>query len=282
MSTSESLQTLIRYQLLSNSPVARGGLGEIWKAHDNLHGVDVAIKTVIEQTAWRWADKARSTFQKEAAAGARLGRISPHILEVLDFGIAQNALYYVMPWIEPDTGYNTIDIAERSGRITLAQAKFAIRHVAEALRVAHNNGVVHSDVAPANIIFDPNSQVFKLADFGLLKIVEESLLSFGSASLLRGGRGDYLPPEAVLNIRNISKASDVYALGITFRVLLEGTAWLPSQSGKQVATPPVIRIRHEQRDAPDQVRQLLRRFIDNHSELDDIDEFQQLLGKIPS
>ena len=282
MSTRDSLQRLFRYSLDSDNPLRSGGCGHIWKAHDLLCNRPVAIKTVAEELQWRYGDKASRTFQKEAMAAARLGEFSPHILKVLDLGSIDETIYSVMDWIEPDRGFVGIDLTERAGRVSLAQAKGIMRQVCEAVGVAHANGIVHSDIAPANIVFDPQDNLFKLADFGLLRIAESWLVSRGLGSLLCGGRLDFFPQEVKDSTINISYASDIYALTVTFRVLLEGGACLPSLGGNIVPTPGVIRIRHEQRDAPDAVRQLLRRFIDAHTTKDSIDEFVSMLQKVPN
>jgi serine/threonine-protein kinase len=282
MGTLESLQKLFRYNLEGSGPVAQGGCGQIWKATDLLFNRPVAIKTITENLRWHATDAAARTFKKEAAAAARLGELSPQILRVIDLGIVDDTIFSVMDWIEPQQGFHTIDMNERSGRLSLSQTKAIIRQVCDAVAVAHQHGIVHSDIAPANIVFDPRAQLFKLADFGLLRIVEEWLVSHASGSLLHGGRLDFFPQEVKDSINNVGYASDVYALAVTLRVLLEGTACLPSLGGALIPTPGVIRIRHELRDAPDQVRQLLHRFLDGHTTDDRVPAFLSMLQMVPN
>ncbi len=107
-------------------------------------------------------------------------------------------------------------------------------------------------------------------------------MSFGSGSLLQGGRFDFFPSEVGADISRVSYASDVYALAVTFRVLLEGIRCLPAAGGRLLPTPGVIRIVQEQRDAPDQVRQLLHRFIDLHATSDTVESFIEMLRRIPN
>jgi len=279
MTTLGSLQKLFRYDIDGDQPVGKGGCGHIWRAHDMLTGDNVALKTIAEALLWDSPVKARRTFKKEAIVAARLGEQSVHIARVFDIGIVDDILYYAMKWIDPEPGFSTIDIAERSGRMTLAQCKAILIDVCEAVSTAHEAGIIHSDIAPQNIVFDPASHNYLLADFGLLKVVEEAVVSKGSGSLLQGGRYHFFPPDVREDISKVSTASDVFALAVTLRVLIEG----PSDSrSSALPTPNVIRIRHEQRDAPDQVRQLLTRFIDRHTKADSVDQFISMLQRVPA
>ncbi len=281
MTTISKLGLLLRYSVDGNMPVAQGGCGHIWRARDLLFDRDVAIKTVSERLLWDAGSKASRTLKREAMAAARLGELSHHIVKVHDMGLAQDVMYYVMEWIEPEAGFRTIDLGERAGMMTLAKAKAALMQVCDAVAVAHQQGIVHSDIAPHNVIFDSARQVFKITDFGLLKVVEEYLVSRGSGSILQGGRLDFMPPEVRGGSSGVSYASDVYALAVTLRVLVEGFGCLPSGGGT-LGTPGVVRLRYEQRDAPDQLRQMLSRFIDGHTPADSVDGFVDMLQRVPN
>ncbi|WP_157744989.1 serine/threonine-protein kinase [Micromonospora coxensis] len=265
--------------MLDDRPVGRGGCGTIWAARDLLFDEKVAVKTVNESLALHGDPRVQRSFVKEAMVGARLGRLSRHVVPVTDLGVADDVPYFVMPWIEPWRDGH-IDISPLMGAVSLAQTKTILFEVAEALAVAHANGIVHSDVAPWNVVRSEGDHTYKLADFGLLKILESRLVSIGSGSLLKGGRALFQPPEVRQDISAVSPAADVYALAVTFRVLLEGPDHLRRGGGPH-PTPGVVRIRHEQRDAPDQARQLLTRFIDRHSPDDSVDEFVQQLRRVP-
>jgi len=277
-SVRESLASLYRYDQISADPVARGGCGHIWRAHDRLFDRTVAIKTIDELLAWN-NESARRSFIKEAELGARLGQRSRHIVQVIDFGFAGNVPFFVMEWIEPRSGRSAIDISPDMGAVTIAEAKNIMFEVCEAVGLAHDEGIAHSDIAPWNIIYDPQARVYKLADFGLVKIIEPKLVSAGSGSLLTGGRADFMPITVLTRRESIGFGSDVYALAVTFRALLEGGDCL---NGHVVPTPSVIRVRHMGcSDAPPQVRQLLRRFIDEHTEEDKVANFLTMLQRIP-
>jgi serine/threonine-protein kinase len=280
----DALENLFRYELLCDKPIDGGGCGSIWHAHDLLFDRDVAIKTIQDRLLANCPERAVRTFKKEAVAGARLGELSRHIVKVFDLGITEGIPFFAMEWIEPEKpeGSDGIDLSCRMGAFSLAKAKAIMFEVCDALELAHKQGIVHSDIAPWNIIYDAANRVYKLTDFGLLKIVEECLVSKGSGSLLSGGRRDFQPPEVRQDYRRINRASDVFALAVTFRVLLEGDNCLSYRAGHLIPTPRVVGIRHEQRDAPPQVYHLLSRFIDNHTENDAVVEFVERLQRVPN
>lgn len=282
-SVRSALDLLFRYGDVSDTPAGKGGCGYVWRAHDLLFDRAVAIKTISEFATWNLSNSARRSFIKEAQVGARLGNISRHIVKVNDFGVVDSVPYFVMEWIEPRDGQSWIDASHDMGRLSLAQVKALLFEISDAVSIAHNNGVVHSDIAPWNIVYDPTERVYKLCDFGLLKIVEENLVSHASGSLLVGGRVDFFPPTVRAGSEQISRASDVYALAVTLRVLLEGPGCLGFNGGNVTPTPGVITIQHAGRkDAPHQVRKLLLRFIDGHTPADNIQEFQEMLKRIPN
>ncbi|MEI7578166.1 MAG: protein kinase [Armatimonadota bacterium] len=265
----EQITRVIRYELYDVAPI-EGGCGVIWKARDLLTGADVAIKTISERLLGPNAARSVRTFKKEAAVAARLAQQCRYIAPVLDLGLAGSVLYSVMPWYEAVPSGTNIDLGTKCGKISLGIAKTILLQVCEAVETAHANGIVHSDIAPQNILYDSSEHKYLLTDFGLLKILESAIVSAGSGSLLVGGRQKYFPDYVLLDSERISEASDVYALAVTFRVLLEGQGIL---SGSLKPTPAVVRILHEQRDAPDSVRRLLSRFIDGHRESDRIVDF---------
>ncbi|NRQ37117.1 serine/threonine protein kinase [Nonomuraea sp. NN258] len=282
-SVRDSLELLFRYDRFSDVPIGGGGFGQIWKAHDRLFDLPVAIKTINEASAWRMGTSAKRSFVKEAQAGARLGRRSRNIVKVFDLGMAEDIPYFTMEWIEPRSGHHGIDISQDMGRCTLVRAKSIIFDVLDALVVAHENKVVHSDIAPWNIVYDPSEQIFKLSDFGLLKIMQGAIISQGSGSLLVGGRADFFPRDVRSGVEEISYASDVYALAVTLRTLVEGAGCLTENGGAMLPTPGAIRVRHEGgRDAPPQLTNLLLRFIDSHTSKDTVQEFRDMLQRVPS
>jgi serine/threonine protein kinase len=278
MSLDNDLGELYRYDVDTSRPVGKGGCGTVWRATDRLFDRAVAIKTISDDFGLLHTPEAARAFRFEAIAGARLGQLSKHIVGVFDFGRTIDTLYFTMEWIEPSLS-GRIDISPLMGNVGLAEARKILRQAIEGLGIAHTNGVIHSDIAPWNIVFDPYSTLYKLADFGLLKIVESQLIGSPSGTLLHGGRRAFLPPYARDDIRQVSPASDVYAMAVTFWCLLEGDAVLSRQTDEP---PSVVRIRRSERDAPYEVVRLLERFITHHTTSDATADLLAYLQEIPT
>jgi serine/threonine protein kinase len=149
---------------------------------------------------------------------------------------------------------------------------------ASAVALSHVHGIVHSDIAVWNVLHEPNDDIYKVGDFGLLKIVSSDLISAPSRSLLIGGRAAFLPPYARSDPSKIGRGSDVYAMAVMYWHLLEGERVL----GHGDVVPGVVRVTAESRDAPAQVRQLLSRFIERHEEEDSVSDFLEFLGRVPT
>src|SRR5580693_3738707 len=130
--------------------VGKGGMGEVYRAHDSRLRRDVAIKTSAERFTER--------FEREARAIAALNH--PNICTLYDIGPD----YLVMELIEG---------SPPKGPLPLDQALRFAGQIAEALSVAHEKGIVHRDLKPANVKITPGGLV-KVLDFGLAKIVREA------------------------------------------------------------------------------------------------------------
>lgn len=271
----EDLAHLVRYELLEDAPLGGGGCGEVWKAKDCLTNDIVAIKTLRVFTGAD-RERARRSFTLEAVAAARLARMCKHVLPVVDFGETNETLYLVAPWI--DGNVNGPDISGLIGRCTMGTARRIVLQAGAALAAAHQHGVVHSDVAPWNILYDGAADRYLLADFGLLKLHESSLITEASGSLLSGGRLAFLPRYVHRDLGSVSGATDVFALAVTFWVLVSGNKALSHDE----KVPGVVEVQHSGKDAPDGLRQLLVRFVEEHSAQDDIDSFLENVRNLPT
>src|SRR3984893_16009163 len=137
------------YEILAS--IGKGGMGEVYKAHDPRTGRDVAIKVSAEEFSER--------FDREARVIAALNH--PNICHLYDVG----PNYLVMELVEGPT------LAERiaSGAIPLEEALKIAAQIADALEAAHEKGVVHRDLKPGNVKIKPDGLV-KVLDFGLAKV----------------------------------------------------------------------------------------------------------------
>jgi eukaryotic-like serine/threonine-protein kinase len=264
------LSGLYRYKVLADSPIGRGGCGEVWAAVDRLFDRKVALKTVSDFLLLRDSDRARRSFVSEAIAGARLSERTNRVIAVSDLGFVGELPYYAMEWVENASG---IDLGSYLGRTSLRTAKRMVLQAAEGLEVAHANGLAHCDVSPWNILVTANSDI-KIADFGLMKLIEQGLVEEQSGSLLRGGRALFQPPSVLNDIENAGYSTDVFALAKTYLALIGGEAAIRGD------VPVVVRCVRDQRDAPYEYVRFFHRFITDHQDSDSIADFISELTKL--
>ena len=206
-----------RYEI---DPVAigHGGFGDTYTARDLLLDREVVIK-IISSTRTLGIDEPtlRHNFFKEALVAARLGQKTKHIVKVLDYGYDRDASlpFFVMEKI--DGG----DLYARIGTFTWLDAARLLDNLLRALSVAHEHGVVHSDISPDNILYDARDKAYKLIDFGLSKIIDSVLISRRASMSMTGGKQGYLPfEEWHAGIR--TPFSDLYGVAITLIHLITG------------------------------------------------------------
>jgi eukaryotic-like serine/threonine-protein kinase len=190
--------------------IGRGGMGEIYRATDELLGRAVAVKVLAERYADDEAVRAR--FTREALAAARLsGR--PNIVTIFDVGETDGRPFIVMEYL----GGGSLDDKLREGPVAPGQAVAWLRQAANALDAAHAEGVVHRDVKPGNLLLDRDGNLH-VADFGIASAAGlDSMTKTGTVI----GTAGYLSPEQAQGDR-ASSASDCYALGVVAWELLTG------------------------------------------------------------
>ncbi|MER7517224.1 serine/threonine-protein kinase [Streptomyces sp. NPDC126499] len=191
--------------------VGRGGMGEVWRATDEVLGRDVAVKLMLGQDH---DPSAADRFRMEAQTAARLSH--PHVVGVFDFGTWDGKLFLVMELVDGDS------LAGDRARPTVLSAEqvaTVAAHAAAGLAAAHKQGVVHRDIKPGNLLMDADGTV-KLADFGIARFVDDPSAGLTTTGQIVG-TGLYLAPERALG-RPASPASDVYSLGCVLYQLLTG------------------------------------------------------------
>ena len=192
--------------------IARGGMGEIYRATDGVLSRTVAIKVLAE----RYADEEgiRRRFTREALAAARLSN-APSTVTIFDVGEHEGRPYIVMEYL---AGGSLADRIDSEGAQPPGRAVAWLRQTAAALDAAHGHGIVHRDVKPANLLLDDDGCVH-VADFGIASAV--GLDSFTAAGTVLGTAG-YLAPEQARGERTTA-ATDRYALAVVAYELLTGT-----------------------------------------------------------
>ncbi|MFB9479730.1 protein kinase [Streptomyces filamentosus] len=213
-STGSGLLLAGRYRL--GESIGRGGMGKVWKAHDEvLHRV-VAVK---ELTAGRFVAEAdrlvlHARTQKEARAAARITH--PGVVTVHDVLEHDDRPWIVMQFVD---GPSLADAVKESGTITPHEAARVGLHVVGALRAAHSAGVLHRDVKPGNVLLARDGRVL-ITDFGIAAIEGDSTIT-RTGELV--GSIDYLAPERVQG-SDPGPASDLWSLGATLYTAVEGTS----------------------------------------------------------
>ncbi|MCB0167754.1 MAG: serine/threonine protein kinase, partial [Anaerolineae bacterium] len=171
-----------RYEI--HAPLGRGGMGTVYKGRDPLMERWVAVKTITVQDAVQ-----RARFQQEVRAAGSLNH--PHITTIYDVGEDGDLAYIVMELVEGDT------LAARlAAPVPWPEAISLIAPIADALAYAHDRGVIHRDVKPANILVSTEGKV-KLTDFGVARL--EAALRRITESGSTVGTPLYTAPEQIEN-----------------------------------------------------------------------------------
>ena len=199
--------------------IGRGGMGDIYRATDSVLGRVVAVKILAERFA---QDKSvRERFTREALSAARLSG-EPNTVTIFDVGEHDDRPYIVMEHL---SGGSLDDVLRQGGAQPPERVFTWLEEAAQALDVAHREGVVHRDVKPANLMLDGEGHVH-VADFGIASSTGMDSLTMTGTVL---GTAGYLSPEQAQGER-AGPASDRYALGIVAWELLTGTRPFESQS----------------------------------------------------
>ncbi|WP_330342493.1 serine/threonine-protein kinase [Streptomyces sp. NBC_00557] len=196
-----------RYEL--QQLLGRGAMGEVWRAFDHLLERPVAVKLLHAEEA---EDAER--FRREAHLAARLHH--PNIVGMYDFGGDHDQPHLVMELVD---GWNLAQERSLRGALPPAEAAAITTQAAAGLAAAHQHGVIHRDVKPANIMLTTDRTV-KITDFGIARLAEEAASGLTATGKIIG-TADYLAPERALG-RPAQPASDVYSLGCVLYELLTG------------------------------------------------------------
>jgi len=191
-----------------------GGMGAVYKARQK--GLDrlVAVKILPPEVGQDPAFAER--FTREARAMARLSH--PNIVAVHDFGQTDGLFYFIMEYID---GANLRQAIE-AGHIEPEAALAIVPQICDALQYAHDEGIVHRDVKPENVLLNAKGRV-KITDFGLAKLLklEPTDLSLTNTQQVMG-TPRYMAPEQMTATHNVDHRADIYSLGVVFYELLTG------------------------------------------------------------
>lgn len=213
-----------RYRL--RNQIARGGMTDVFLGQDTLLSRPVAIKRLFPEFATDPSFVER--FRREATAAANLNH--PNIVAVYDWGSDEGTYFIVMEYIE---GQSLAELLRSSGPLAAEQAAEIAMYVAAALGFAHENGVIHRDVKPGNVLLSPDGKV-KVTDFGIAIAAfggaESNLTQTGSVM----GTATYFSPEQAQG-KALDHRSDLYSLGIVLYEMLCGRPPFTGDSSVAVA-----------------------------------------------
>lgn len=195
-----------RYEIIEK--VGSGGMADVYKAKDQRLNRFVAIKILKSEFS---ADKKFvGKFRGEAQSAAGLSH--PNIVNVYDVGEDEGLYYIVMELVE---GITLKSFIERKGRLDVKEAIGISIQIAMGMEAAHNNGIVHRDIKPQNIIISKAGKV-KVTDFGIAKATSSNTITSNAM-----GSVHYISPEQARGGYS-DERSDIYSLGITMYEMLSG------------------------------------------------------------
>jgi formylglycine-generating enzyme required for sulfatase activity len=196
--------------------LGEGGMGSVYLARRTLLDDVVAIK--VMRAGATGNEESRARFLREMRATVRLGH--PHIVRAHDADVLGELLFLVMEHVE---GVSLDRLVRQKGPLPVAFACRCAVQAAEALQHAHERGMVHRDVKPANLMVTAKEQAVKVLDFGLVQVPKGEAAK-GAQTQLHSfmGTPEYVSPEQGTDARNADIRSDVYSLGCTLYFLLTG------------------------------------------------------------
>src|SRR5215213_9032376 len=204
-------------------------MAEVFLAHDRMLRRDVALKVLKDHYAKDAQFVGR--FRREAISAAALNH--PNVVQVYDQGRFEDGRYYIA--MEHVPAGNLKDRIDRTGPLDAAEATRLTSQVAEALRVAHERGMVHRDIKPQNVLLDEAGEA-KVADFGIALAASTSPTS---GTNLLFGTPSYMSPEQAMGER-VGPQSDLYSLGVVIYEMLTGAVPFEAEGPLATAMKHVI------------------------------------------
>ncbi|MBW3561226.1 MAG: serine/threonine protein kinase [Actinobacteria bacterium] len=240
-----------RYRL--SRRIGRGGAGEVWRATDSLLDRDVALKILHRHLIGD--DEAIDRFRREAVTAAGLNH--RNIVVIHDIAEQDQDVYLVMELID---GPTLAGIVRRSAPLDPDVVVAIAEQVAQGLGAAHEQGLVHRDVKPANVLLTSDGTA-KVADFGIAKALGEAHVTLTKPGEVVG-TASYLAPEQ-LGGEDVDQRADVYSLGLVIHEALTAERAFGGETVTEVAvarfSAPEVRPRDVRSDLPQELDDVVAR-----------------------
>lgn len=230
-----------RYEVLDE--IGHGAMGTVWRARDPLIERTVAIKTVAIAKLRQDDADAETRFLREAQSAGRLSH--PNIVTIFDVGETDDLAYIAMEHLPGATLRDVMN----NGPMPLDLALDTTLQMAEALAFAHEHGVIHRDVKPANVVVTGRNGRIKLTDFGIAHLANSGHTLAGQML----GSPRYMSPEQAMG-REVDGRSDIFSLGAVLYEMLTGHYAFDGDSLPSI----VYRVIHEPPTAASILRPSLR------------------------
>ncbi len=186
-----------------------GGMGRVYRARDGESGRTVALKVLLSE-----GSDGRDRFEREARILSALSH--PSIVAYVAHGDEAGQPFLAMEWVEGEA----LSARLRKGPLTLEAATELGVRVADALACAHEAGVLHRDVKPANLILDGGDSNVRVVDFGVARRTREAKAVTRTGMIV--GSCAYMSPEQALAQRDVDARSDLFSLGCVLYECLSG------------------------------------------------------------
>jgi serine/threonine protein kinase len=197
------------YELIER--VGEGGMADVYRARQlTAFGREVALKVIRPE--FTGDEPFRRRFLREAHAISRLSH--PHILPLIEFGDERGLLYLVMPLVREGTLRDLLQ--HHSGPLPLEEAIPLFTQLCDAVQYAHQEGIIHRDIKPQNILLQRYTHVL-LADFGIARDRFDTKMTSTGAGI---GTVEYMAPEQAGG--RTDARSDIYSLGVVFYQMITG------------------------------------------------------------
>jgi serine/threonine-protein kinase len=220
------------------SIIAKGGMGTVYKAiHPTLRRFIIIKKLTI-----RGNPELRERFRREAQILLDLRH--PNIVHMFDYFVEESSHYIALEYVD---GMSLDKLIKKCEKLQNQTAMLIFRDACKALLYAHENGIVHRDIKPGNILISAHGDI-KLADFGIASTEKEggeNLTQDGSTL----GTPSYMPPEQFSETKKVDKRADIYAMGIMLYEMVTGKKTFPGKFSPET----IIQIQKGKYIAPDKL-----------------------------